>query len=153
MRRLIGLGVLIIGGSIAFAIHPIYEGDFKHEYRPILFRGNSAENIHDGLTMIALPGCPYCYEKITLLNRIIELHPTKPIHIQVVNQDSLALEEYRERTDERIDVSLAQNEATLKSLTGERYPSFIYINPNTKDGMIWNNNGFGVAAIDFILEE
>jgi hypothetical protein len=150
-RRLIGLGLLIVGGGIAFAIHPIYESDFKHQYRPVLFRGNSAKNIHEGLTMIALPGCPYCLERITLLNRIIELHPTASIHIQVMNQDALALEEYGELTDERIHVSLAQNEATLKSLTGEKYPSFIYIKPGSKQGMIWNNNDFGVAAIDFIL--
>lgn len=153
LRRLLGMVILILGGGIAFAIHPIYEGDFQHKYKPVYFKGASAENLESGLTMIALPGCPYCYERVDELNRFVELYPTQEVYIQVVNNDSLALEEYQERADELIHVSLAKNQNTLKSLTGERFPSFIYMKEGTKKGMLWNNNGFGVAAIDFVLEQ
>ncbi len=153
IRRLLGMLVLIIGGGIAFAIHPIYEGDFKHEYKPVFFSGNSSQTLNDGLTMIVLPGCPYCYQRIDDLNRLVELYPSQEVYIKVVNNDSLALEEYLERTNGLINVSLAENQNALKSLIGERYPSFIYMKEGTKEGMIWNNNGFGVAAMDFVLEQ
>lgn len=153
LRRLFGLSLLLIGGGIAFALHPIYEGDFQHEYKPVNFSGDSAHGIQDGLTMIALPGCPYCYDRLSELNRLVELYPTQQVYIQVVNNDSLAIEEYRERADELIQVSLAKNENTLKSLIGERYPSFIYLKEGAENGIIWNNNGFGVAAMDFVLDQ
>ena len=153
LRRLLGLIVLIGGGGIAFAMHPIYEGDFKHEYRPVFFSGTSSQQLHDGLTMIALAGCPYCYERVEDLNRFVELYPAEAVYIQVVNEDSLALKEYRERAEDQIVVSFAKNQETLTSITGKRYPSFIYIEPETKKGMLWNNNGFGVAAMDFVLDQ
>jgi hypothetical protein len=153
LRRILGLLLLIVGGGVAFAIHPIYEGDFKHEYKPVYFSGNSTQHIQKGLTMIALPGCPYCYDRLEELNRFVELYPTQEVYIQVVNNDSLALEEYQERADALIQVSLAKNENTLKSLIGERFPSFIYLKKATDKGMLWDNNGFGVAAMDFILEQ
>ncbi len=153
IRRLLGMLVLIIGGGIAFAIHPIYEGDFKHEYKPVFFSGNSSHSLNEGLTMVVLPGCPYCYQRIADLNRLVELYPSQEVYIKVVNNDSLALEEYQERANGLINVSLAENQNALKSLIGERYPSFIYIKEGTKEGMIWNNNGFGVAAMDFVLDK
>jgi thiol-disulfide isomerase/thioredoxin len=153
IRRLLGMAVLIVGGGIAFAIHPIYEGDFKLEYKPVFFTGSSSHQLEDGLTMIVLPGCPYCYERLTDLNRLAELYPSQEIYISVVNNDSLALEEYQESANDLINVSLAKDQNALKSLIGERYPSFIYLKPGTKEGMLWNNNGFGVAAVDFILEQ
>lgn len=152
LRRVLGMLILIVGGGIAFAIHPIYEGDFKHEYKPVFFTGNSSNQLKDGLTMVALPGCPYCYERLEDLNRFVELYPTQEVYIQVVNNDSLALEEYQERADNAITVTLAPDQNALKSLIGDRYPSFIYIKPDTKEGMLWNNNGFGVAAMDFVME-
>lgn len=153
LRRIFGILILAAGGGIAFAIHPIYEGDFQHEYKPVYFSGNSIANLNEGLTMVALPGCSYCYQRVEELNRFIELYPTEEVYIQVVNQDSLALEEYQERAAATIKVSLAQSETTLKSLIGERYPSFIFIKSDSGEGMIWNNNGFGVAAMDFVLEQ
>lgn len=153
LRRVFGLLILAIGGGIAFAVHPIYEGDFQHEYKPVYFSGNTVANLNEGLTMVALPGCPYCYERVEDLNRFIELHPTEEVYIQVVNQDSLALEEYQELASDNIVVTLAQSEPSLKSLIGERYPSFILIKHDSGEGMIWNNNGFGVAAMDFVLEQ
>ncbi len=153
LRRLLGLIVLIGSGGVAFAIHPIYEGDFKHEYRPVIFSGKSSQQLHDGLTMIVLPGCPYCYERVEDLNRFVELYPAEAVHIQVINKDSLALKEYRERAHELIEVSFAKNQKTLSSITGKRYPSFIYMRQETNKAMLWNNNGFGVAAMDFILDQ
>ncbi|MGM0479336.1 MAG: hypothetical protein ACQERC_08935 [Bacteroidota bacterium] len=153
LRRVLGLIVIAGGAGIAFAIHPIYEGDFKHEYRPVYFNGNSAQQLEDGLTMIALPGCSYCYERVEDLNRLVELYPSEEVHIQVVNNDSLALQEYRKRAHDRIQVSLARKETTLTRITGENYPSFVFIQPDTQKGMLWNNNGFGVAAMDFILDQ
>ena len=153
LRRLLGMAVLIVGGGIAFAVHPIYEGDFQHKYKPVFFTGNSSSKLEDGLTMIALPGCPYCYERLEDLNRFVELYPTQDVYIQVVNNDSLALEEYQERADDAITVTLSPDQNALKSLIGERYPSFIYIKPGKNEGMLWNNNGFGVAAMDFVLEQ
>ena len=153
LRRVIGLLILAVGGGIAFAVHPISQGDFQHEYKPVYFKGNSLNDLNDGLTMIALPGCPYCYERVEDLNRFVELYPNQEVFIQVVNQDSLALEEYQERTSDAIHVSLVKNEPSVKLLIGERYPSFIFISSGNHQGMIWNNNGFGVAALDFILEQ
>lgn len=153
LRRLLGMLVLIVGGGIAFAVHPIYEGDFKHEYKPVFFTSSSSHQLEYGLTMIVLPGCPYCYERIEDLNRFIELHPTEQVYVKVVNNDSLALEEYQERANDLITVSLAEDQNALKSLIGERYPSFIYLKEGTKEAMLWNNNGFGVAAMDFVLDQ
>lgn len=153
LRRIFGLLILGIGGGVAFAIHPIYQGDFQHEYKPVFFSGSSSNGLNEGLTMIVLPGCPYCYERVNDLNRFVELHPTAEVYIRVINEDSLALSEYQERASDLIPVSIVQNRGTIKSLIQQRYPSFIYLKEGAKEGMIWNNNQFGVAAMDFVLEQ
>lgn len=153
LRRVIGLLILGLGGGIAFAIHPIYQGDFQHEYKPVYFNGSSSNGLKEGLTMIVLPGCPYCYERVNDLNRFVALNPSANVYIQVINQDSLALEEYQERTSKAIPVSIVENRPTIKSIIQQRYPSFIFMKDGLKEGMIWNNNQFGVAAMDFVLEQ
>lgn len=154
MRRLVSIFILFGGSGIAFAVNPIYEGDFSHEYRHITLAGENADTFQHGLTMIALPGCPFCYEKLEEMKRVSKIYPALPMYVLVVNNDELAVESYREASEGLIQVDLFPNSTMLRNIIGDGYPSMMYKSSNSSSQLInWNNSGFGSASWDFILEE
>lgn len=153
IRRMVSMLVLFGGSGIAFAINPIYEGDFSHQYREISLAGENANTFQHGLTMIALPGCPFCFEKLEEMKRVKAIYPTLPMYILVINDDELALESYREASKGMIEVDLFPKSTLLRTIIADGYPNLIYKSRGDGSQLInWNNSGFGSASWDYILE-
>ena len=153
VRRLASILILFGGSGIAFAINPIYEGDFSHKYREISLAGENADTFQHGLTMIALPGCSYCYGKLEEMKFVKKIYPSLPMYVLVIHDDEIALEEYRKHSEGLIEVGLFPESTLLKTIIVDGYPNLIYkSNEGTSKLINWSNNGFGSASWDFILE-
>jgi len=153
IRRLVGLTVLLGGCGIAFAAHPIYDGDFNHTYREITLKGNSESTFKPGLTMVVLPGCPFCYERLEEMKMIQNIHPDLPIYVLVIQQDTISRNDYQEVAGEGIEVDFFPN-ALIPTLQIQGYPSMYYMQKNGEQPIInWSNQGFGSAAWDYVLKQ
>lgn len=153
IRRLMSILILLSGAGIAFAVNPIYEGDFGHQYREIRLAGENANTFQYGLTMIALPGCGFCFEKLEEMKQVKTIYPEIPMHVLIINQDQLAVEEYNERSGGLITVGLFPDSKLLRSIITDGYPNLIYKSNDNSSAIInWSNSGFGSASWDFILE-
>ena len=154
LKRVVSILVLFGGCGIAFWAHPIYEGDFSHKYRNIMLSQRASDFFQPGLTMVVLPGCPYCHERLEELNLVSKTYPSLPIEIQVIHHDTISLDEYRTKSSKNITVSFFPDDHVMSSILHEGYPNFYY-KATSDDSKImnWSNDGFGKAAWDFIFEE
>ncbi|PKR81039.1 hypothetical protein CW751_07705 [Brumimicrobium salinarum] len=153
-RRLVSILILFGGSGVAFAFHPIYEGDFSHQYREISLAGAHKDAFEQGLTMIALPGCGFCFEKLEEMKYVKKLYPQLPMHVLVINQDELALESYREESEGLIEVDFFPESTLLKNIITDGFPNLIYKPSGTDQKLInWSNSGFGSASWDYVLTE
>lgn len=154
VRRLVSILILFGGSGIAFALNPIYEGDFSHEYKEIRLAGENEDAFKHGLTMIALPGCKFCYDQLNEMKRVKGIYPSLPMYILVMNNDELALEEYTEQSEGLIQVDLFPESVLLKSIIKGGFPKLVYkSNSESLALILWENDGFGSASWDYILEE
>lgn len=154
MRRLVSTLILFGASGIAFAVNPIYEGDFNHEYRKILLAGENADTFQHGVTMIALPGCPHCYDMLEEMKQVKAIYPALPMYVLVVNNDELAREEYEERSKGKIEVGLFPKSTLLRTIIADGYPNLIYKSNHKSSKIInWTNRGFGSASWDYIMEQ
>ncbi|WP_123776116.1 hypothetical protein [Brumimicrobium aurantiacum] len=153
IRRLVSMLILFGGCGAAFAANPIYEGDFSHQYREVFLTGENAKTFEQGLTMVALPGCPFCFQKLDEMKKISALYPSIPMHVFVINNDQAALEAYRERAEGIIEVEMFPDSRLLKSVIIGGYPNLIY-NHDVQDSKLisWSNSGFGSTSWDYILD-
>lgn len=150
-KKLILIFCILTFSGIAFAVNPIYEGDFDNTYDE-LFAVHMEDEFQEGLTMIALPGCPYCYERIETLNRINKYNGEVPIFIIMLDGDSLSMAEYLGLLSDNITVIPAQNSKQLSQLVRGSFPAFIYTSKETKTLYFWNQIGFGSGALDWLSE-
>ncbi len=148
-QKLIMIASIFIFSGIAFAIHPIYEGDFAHEAEELVA---TSDDIKTGLTMVALPGCPYCLERIATLNALHEELGNLPITVVMLEGDTLAMHDYVQRLKPGITVVPAQNSTILGGVVEGSYPSFFFKN---EGGFAyrWNQVGFGTGALDWLAEQ
>ena len=154
LRRVVSILILFGGSGIAFAFNPIYEGDFSHQYREITLAGENADTFQEGLTMIALPGCEYCYEKLREMKFVKNIYPEIPMYVLVVNEDEIAVENYRKASEGMFEVDQFPKSTLLKSIIQEGYPNLIYkSNANSSLIINWSNSGFGSASWDYVLEK
>lgn len=153
MRRLVSIFILFGGSGIAFAVNPIYEGDFSHQYREITLAGENEATFQHGLTMIALPGCHHCFNKLEEMKIVKGIYPSLPMFVLVINDDELAVESYREASKGLVEVALFPESTLLKSIIQDGYPNLIYKSSSSSSQLInWSNSGFGSASWDYILE-
>ena len=154
IRRMVSILILFGGSGIAFSVNPIYEGDFSHQYREISLAGENADTFQHGLTMIALPGCPFCFQKLEEMKRVKSIYPKLSMLVLVINNDEIALEKYREASEGMIDVNLFPKSALLASIIQGGYPNLMYKSAGASSKLVnWNNSGFGSASWDYILEK
>ena len=155
IRRIVALVILIGGCGIAFAIHPIYDGDFGSTYNEITLKGNHEDVFKEGLTMIVKPGCPYCHQRFGQLEFMSDIYPQLPINILVINQDTTEVEEYRKMAEDykNIQVDFFPN-VLLETLQINAFPTLIYTkdSDSPKKLMKWTNDGFGAGAWDYVLD-
>jgi hypothetical protein len=149
-NRLISFVLLVFPISIYFAFFPIYEGDFSNlSTQPKTTISFPEEKV---LTVIVLPNCPFCYQSIALMKKIKKRNPKIKISYWVVVSDTLApktailrLIPPEFKPIQRHDVSEQAN------LAQGTFPCFVLSNKK-KALKLWNNNQFGVCALDEIEE-
>ena len=146
--KIISIVSFFVLGGIAFAVNPIYEGDFSNTYDEIVITGTK-EVVPEGLTMLALPGCPHCYGRIGTLNRLLKRNPGLKIQIIFQANAESVIAEYESKLLSNISVLVYENDKMLNQLGIRKYPAFLY---NNNEGLLhkWKNDDFGNPALDFI---
>lgn len=148
--RIILILFFLLPFVIYFSIYPIYEGDFSNQgikpHSSIQFPSSKS------LTVIALPDCPYCYQSIALMKKIKKRNPTIPISYWIVSADTLPPKSAILKViPSEFSTSQHHNVSEISKLVQGTFPCFI-ISENKKAVKLWNNNQFGVCALDEIEE-
>jgi len=154
LKKAASIFILVGACGIAFAFHPIYEGDFTNTYRKVILSSEKSKTFDTGLTMIALPGCEFCLARREELNQFKKHHPSIGVNVLIINNDELALEEYQETLSKNINVKLADDLPALKMIIKGSYPAFFFKpSEDSQEFVHWNNNEFGVTALDWVVGE
>lgn len=149
IQRLVGVLALLATCGIAFAINPIYEGDFANTKSDVVVNVNGETIVKEGLTMVALPGCPYCYGRIGTLNFLKDRNPDLNIEVMLVKEDSLTIANYTKRLLPSIKITATEHGLAVSQVIKGSYPAFLF---RTKEGVVkyWKQQDFGTGAQDWI---
>jgi glutaredoxin len=130
-----------------FVLHPIFEGDFSNNGQKIQRTISDKEIKNNQLTVLTIPGCPYCAESMNRMKQLKLRNPKIQIDYVVVHGDSSSIEWYKSMAgDSKIDVRLATENEEMSKLAQGKYPTFV--RSEEKLLTCWNNDGFGVRALD-----
>ncbi len=134
--------------TIYFTLYPIYEGDLTNQgFKPkskILFPTTKT------LTVVVLPDCPYCHQSIPLIDKIKTRNPKMNINFWVVSSDSLpAKSGILSKIPSEFKILQRHDVLEISQLTSGTFPCFV-LSDKKKVIQVWNNNQFGVRAIDEI---
>ena len=151
-KKLILLSSIILFSGISFAVNPIYEGDFDNTYEELIV-GNIHDEFKEGLTMVALPGCPYCFERIETLNNLKKHQKDLPIYVVILNSDTSIMSQYSEKLSSDIKVLGAQNSKQLNQVVRGSFPAFIFSSKENRTLYFWSQVGFGSGAMDWLSEK
>lgn len=142
--------VLLIPLAIYFAVNPIYEGDFSNESREVKAERSFGLEKKE-LTVLAIPGCPFCAESIQDLNRIATRTGVDRINFVVFTSDPEMLKPYAKLAESQIEMRIEEEFSSYATMTQGRFPTFVYSDgPSLR---IWSNDGFGVRAKDWLENE
>lgn len=131
-----------------FAVSPIYQGDFGVNGTKQDFRNIKSTLFKDGLLVIALPGCPYCMESISMLKSIKDRRPELKIEFAVIGLGNReVIKSYEKEIAGKFKVVSLLNETAFTSKTGSSFPTYVMIEKG-KVVHSWTNNEFGVRARD-----
>jgi hypothetical protein len=147
LNYLLFIVFFVLPFGIAFALNPIYEGDFSIEGKSILpqdprdFKGND-------FIVITIPGCKYCHESTEMINLLQERNPDLKIKFLVCSSNEKELQAYRKKLLPKVNVSLSLNIGSILNVNQGKFPSFVL----NREGKytIWDNNNFGVRARDLV---
>ena len=144
--RLLRFIVWILPIGIYFAINPIYEGDFSNTYRTEKITSLTAKLHSNELLVIAIPGCPYCFESIAALKIMKQRNPKLKITFLVCSKDKKTVLPYAKEIDHSFEIVTTQNAQKWAKLVHGKFPSYIRL----KNGKlyIWSNDTFGCMAKD-----
>lgn len=148
-RKLIAVLSFFALGGIAFGLQPIYEGDFSNTYEELVIAGSDEHLIPEGFSMVALPGCPFCFERIATLNELANKQPNFPIQVVLVKEDVQTIALYEERLEPTINVVVSESGSFLSETVKGVYPSFLF-NVDNKVYK-WRNEGLGSTAKDWLV--
>lgn len=144
--------LLLLPFGISFALHPIYQGDFSKNGKVLNQKSYNENTIKNGLMVITIPNCPYCYEAIGRLKTLAKRNPNLKIEFVVCSSDSNSLTTYKEEIDGLFKIRLAKNRNELARVAGGSFPAFVQVK-NSKQIYKWSNSQFGVRALDLIEEK
>lgn len=148
LRIVLAILLFLLPFGVYFAINPIYEGDFSQDGKPIMVMNAKTTKMENGLLVLAIPGCPYCFESLAELRKMKARNPKLKIQFAVVGTDDPAvLVPYRKEAQGSFPVELLKGSKALTDETGGRFPSYVMIE-NGKGVYSWTNNQFGVRAKD-----
>jgi hypothetical protein len=150
-KKLIFIGSFAGLCGIGFAFHPIYQGDLTNNAEEIALYAND-NLLPEGMSMIALPGCQFCYGQLPTLKKLRARNPTMHMTVLFVLPDSLAMEDYQEQLGGSIDVISSATPQLLSDLVGGKYPTFVYFKPGEQQFTKWSMDGLGAVGLDFLEE-
>jgi len=130
-----------------FSFYPIYEGDFTNSSVLIERTKENSELTGQKIVVLSIPGCPYCYESINRMNKLIERNPSINVEYLICSDDESSLEWYKEGVGNNISVSLAKAPDNMAQLAEGSFPTFVLVDDESKL-KVWSNSSFGVLAMD-----
>jgi glutaredoxin len=139
----------ILPFSIYFSIFPIYTGDFvNNHYSPEQLCAFPKKTM---LTVVVLPGCPYCHETIRFMNELLERESKLNIRYVVVAETNTPLLPFRQKLSKRIQVEKSAKPKEWIMMARGGFPTMI-LSENHKIVYAWENDQFGVKAIDDFIK-
>ena len=145
-KLIISLVLFVAPFLIYFAIHPIYEGDFSNNSYSIDSKVDFSQKKQ--LTIIALANCPYCIQSIETSKLLKKNNPGIRIEYWVLSTNPFHLRKYKKLLVNTAQVKLkAGISDDLAVIAKGSYPTFV-ISDNNKAIKAWNNDSFGVMAMD-----
>lgn len=145
--------LLLLPVVIYFIVNPIYNGDFSNDFRVENVDSTTKEIKKGTLTVITIPGCPFCLESIPTLKIMKDrVESKKDINFIVCSSQRSDLKKYKAESKGKLKVKLAKNIDAMAKLAGGSFPAFVY---TSKSGemTVWSNDGFGVVAKDWVEEK
>lgn len=140
--------ILFLPIGIYFFLNPIYEGDFANDYTT----QTATVNLQKGqLTVITIPGCPFCMEAMDLVNEMSARTNNAQINVKVLTTDSSSLTPYRNKSKGALTVEQVFEAEPFLELTKARFPTFVF--KKGDEVRVWNNDGFGSRAKDWVEGE
>ncbi len=149
LKKWIFMSILaVLPFVIYFSIYPIYNGDFVNQH--FAPEQLSAFPKKTTLTVIVLPGCPYCHESINFMNQLIKREPKLNIRYMVIAETDSPLLPFRQQLSKQISVLKSAKPKDWIVMARGGFPCMI-LSENRKIIYAWENDGFGVRAIDDVL--
>ena len=147
LQHWLSIPFIVVPFLVYFTLYPIYEGDFSNNYRSSKKKDILPFNGNRKLVVIAIPNCPFCFESIQKLKLIHKRNPTLEIQFLVCTDNDNDLLMYKTEAENSFTVEKQSSSKKLAKLANYKFPTFLLIEKN-QDIKIWNNDSFGVLAID-----
>lgn len=139
--------VLILPFTIGFSLNPIYEGDFSKQGNTVKTVYSPTDFKNDGLTVVTIPDCPFCFGAIEKLKIIKRRNPKLQIDFVVCSTNKQYIKNYIKEINGEFSIRLANNPDELAKTSGFKFPTFFKVEKK-KPTYKWSNDQFGVRAID-----
>lgn len=147
LRWTLLLIVFLLPFGVYFAISPIYEGDFSNNSVEVERTDLNAELYGKKLSVITIPGCPFCLEAMDKLLIMKDRVPELEIEYVVCSIDTTSLNWYKEKGGDLINVRLAESREEMSKIAAHAFPTFVLVD-NNHPLKVWSNDNFGVFAMD-----
>lgn len=149
LSKVFPVSLFVLSTTLAafqFYMDPLYDGDISSASEELMIEAKS--DFSDGLLMISIPGCPYCFAATETLLKLKQRRPNLEIKQVVLTRNDQDLSSYKEIAKDNYDVVKTEDVDFYGQITNS-YPTFVLV----KDGVLlkkWSNSGFGVVAKDEI---
>ena len=152
--KVAGLILLLSTPIILLTLHPIYAGDFTNSSSNVIVKRlpSNERDLKDGLTMISLANCDYCYKALQELKIIKNRVPTVDISVAVLTTNKAVIDYYNKETDSLFNLFMIDQkylESWSELSPNQQFPCFLYLR-DKKIHKKWSNQEFGYAAKDFV---
>ncbi len=147
LKNVLSFLILFLPFVIGFILHPIFEGDFSKDGSTSVKNSSSSDFKKDGLMVISIADCPFCFGAIEKLKLIKKRNPSLNIEFVVCTKNKEYIKNYMEEIDNSFPIRLADNADSLVASANFRFPAFVVVR-NKKPVYVWSNDEFGVRAID-----
>jgi glutaredoxin len=150
--RLSSLVLIVLPTLTYLVFNPIYQGDFTDNYRTEKITSRLYELEDERLTILVLPGCPYCEEAIEQMNSLrARIGSEQEMDIIVCTADKNDLKFYKKKSKGQMNVKISKNTRALSELAEREFPSFVF-RKKGKRSRVWSNFQFGAFAKDWVEE-
>lgn len=150
-KKIIGIliGAFIFSTAIGvdFYFHKIYQGDFSND--SVSVQSSNVQIEPNSITVIAIPGCPFCHGSIEMLKVMKQRNPSLKINFLVCSSDSTSLEQYQKPIDQKFNLALLYDLEELSRLKINSFPTFIFTDRQGNKSL-WLNDTFGNPAKDYV---